>query len=222
MGDILSDCPDYAEALKRERIIRDASFLNVTESVGGFEILPMNFRHYLILRLANNPLLFDRLPSPVDLAAFLWVLSPAYHPQGLGRRKFLQSCRSFLPPLPPLFPTRRSRARHARQSELAVKTAAHLWDCIREYKREIFDEMPGGKISGFDAPYWSDACSICAKFAREFGWNRAETLSLPLKQLFQFLKEMKAINGGPRVILHNPSDAVKARWMEELNKAPTN
>src|SRR5438046_741906 len=99
MGDVL-DIPGYAVAVLKEQFSRDVAFLELNESVAGFELVPLTLRHYLILRSTRNPILWGDLPTPNQLFNFLWLLSPEYNgPQTRARKRFQRRCRKiFFPP----------------------------------------------------------------------------------------------------------------------------
>ena len=65
MGESVLEIPGYREAVARERLARDASFMPVTETVAGFELVPMTLRQYLILSLMRSPLLTGDTPGPM-------------------------------------------------------------------------------------------------------------------------------------------------------------
>src|SRR5436190_23240372 len=75
-GRSVLEIPGFLEAVQREQFVRDAAFLRLSESVAGFELVPLTLRHYLILRATRNPLLWGGLPSPNQLFNFLWMLAP--------------------------------------------------------------------------------------------------------------------------------------------------
>jgi hypothetical protein len=213
------EIPGYAEAVVKERVIRDASFLGITESVGPFEVVPMTLRHYLVLRAMRSPLLGKETPSPDDLASFLWLLSPQYTPAG-GRVKarFVRACRkSFYPPrYLPLVNTARARARHQRKCDAKLAVAAEIITKARTYVDESMQDRPPVQSTvGFQAEHISDGAYFCALFGREYGWTQEETLNTPLKRVFQYCTEQK-IHHGSKVPLCNPSDRVKSRWMRSL------
>ena len=84
----------YREAVQREQLERDAAFLDVTESIGPFEVKPLTLRHYLTLRTKGSPFLMPGAsPTPSDLFVLLWLLSPQYG-QAKAKRRLLRACRA--------------------------------------------------------------------------------------------------------------------------------
>ncbi len=222
----LLDIPGYAAAVLKERVIRDAAFLGITESVGPFEVVPLTLRHWLILRLVKNPLLHGGTPSPLDVVNFLWLLSPDYSPTR-GKRKFERRCRKiFFPPrYMPVLNTKGARARHELRKEKRIAEAAKLVDAIRAFVNETMqDRPPVPQTLAFEADYFSDGAYFCAVFGREFGWSQEDVLNTPLKRLFQYLNEMKHYHRSPTPLM-NPSDSVKATWLRGVQpkrQAPPN
>jgi len=214
------DIPGYAEAVYKERVVRDAAFLSITESIGRFEVVPMTLHLYLALRVMRHPLLGRDTPSPEELTAFLWLLSPGFKPRSIiAKALFAWKCRrEFYPPAYlPLWNTRRARERHAKRCDAKALVAAKLLAQAREYVDETFQDIPPRhKSGGFDAEYLSDGAHFCASLGREYGWSQAETLGTPMKRIFQYANEMK-LHHGSKVPLCNPSDKVKACHLRKLN-----
>ncbi len=222
--DILS-IPGYAEAIVRERIVRDAAFLGIHESIGPFEVVSMTLRHWVVLRMMNSPLLRNGTPDPIDLVNFLWLLSPKFtRHKGWARRLFDRRCRKhFLPPNNySLWNTRFSRIKFKLKCEKRLLNAAKMIDSAREYVGETMQDRPPSQPTLiYEIDYYSDPAYFCAIMGREFGWSQDEVLDTPLKRLFQYLNEMKSYHRSP-VPLCNPSDSVKADWMRSLNKPKIN
>ena len=219
--DIL-DIPGFAEAVIKERIVRDAAFLDITESIGPFEAVPITLRHLIVLRSGRNPLLSqDGIPTPNQLFNFLWLLSTSFSTTDKNlKRKFERRCqRIFLPPAyRALWNTKRARARHEVRREKKLAVAAQIIDKARAYMAEALqDRPPAPQKHGFEDDYYSDAAYFCATFGREFGWSQEETLNTPLKRLFQYLNQMNHYHRSP-VPLCNPSDRIKAAWLRTQPK----
>ena len=216
------DYPPYVAAVTQERLVRDAAFLGINESVSGFEVVPLTLRRFLALRIARNPLLFQQTPSPDELTAFLWYLSPQSSPHDTtGRRSFKRRCRKlFYPPrYLALLNTRRSRARFERKRQARLEVAAKIIDAAKEYVAEALQDQPPitvSRIGVYEPEYYSDAAAFCALFARDFGWSQEAVLDLPMKCIFQYLNERAAFNGSTRPPC-NPSDSIKARFYRDLN-----
>lgn len=212
------EIPGYAEAVLKERLVRDAAFLGITESIGPFEVTPLTLRQWIILRLSNNPLMFGGTPSPTDLINFLWLLSTDYTPNARHRKAFERRCqRLFFPPrYLAILNTWRARKKHELKKEKKMLEAAKIIDAARAFMDETLqDRPPVPKTLGFEADYFSDGAYFCAVFGREFGWSQEEVLHTPLKRLFQYLNEMKHYHRSP-VPLCNPSDRIKSSWLKGL------
>ena len=199
------DIPEYADAVSRESVIRDASYLDLTETVCGFELLPMTLRHYITLRTAGNPILNGGFPSPDEMVSFLWILSPDYTPGIRAARRFVRRCLMFIPPSLPWLRTSRAMARwELRARKVAIEFNDVLIGC-RKYAVETFIDSPPGTVTGYTKRYYSDATAICAMLAREYGWRESDILNMPMKRIHQYLTELRRTNrpGDP---LGNPSD----------------
>ncbi len=191
------DSPKYLEAVEKERVNRDASFMPINERIERFEVRPMSLRHFLILRTIGSPLLGGRIPTHLEVAAFLWVLSPDYSRCPKQRNKFMAKCRkAFVPG--------RFFKKRKLQTAVSVINAAH------KYVDETFADKPasqrGAKI---EKEFYSDAAAVCARFAREYGWDDEATLDKPMKRIFQYFKEQEAhrcYKAGTKPVLFNPSE----------------
>ncbi len=214
--DVLS-IPGYAKSVIKERTVRDASFLGITESIGPFEVLPLTLRHYIVLRLVGNPLIRGGTPSPNDVKNLLWLLSPNYTTSGPSRKRFDRRCRRlFYPPrFMALFNTRFSRAWYEMRRTRQLERAARIIDTIRAFVAESMqDRPPTQQTTVYEIDYYSDGAYFCALFGAEFGWSEAQTLDMPLKRLFQYLNVMK-VRSGSNIPLCNPSDSVRAEWLRK-------
>src|ERR1044071_529743 len=218
-GSVL-DIPGYREAVAKERLAREASFMPITETVGGFELVSMTLRQFLILSTMRSPLLTNETPTPIDLATFLWLLNPHYTPWGgFHRWLMLRKLRRCVTPPTPLWTSKRITARHERRVNLALFRAAKLVEAVRGYVVETLqDWQPSNSPSGVVmVDHYSDGVAICAAMAREYHWSQEEVLNLPMKRLLQYLKEIRVHNGS-KIPLCNPSDHIRAQWLEQVNQ----
>lgn len=215
------EIPGYQEAIQRERFIRDAAFLGVSETVAGFELKPFTLRHYIVLRIANNPLLMGGTPSPVELAQFLWLCSVGYRPDARAMRRFMKRCRAFVPPAEPwIVETKRWR----KQFNAALLRCAEALKACREYLQEaVMDKPPHSATNTFKPDYYSEVAFWLALF--KYSYTPDQVLDMPMKVLYQCLNEAKeraSLGVNKPSGLFNPSDAVRSRWQAEANKPDHN
>ena len=218
---LLDEIPGLREAVEKEQFIRDAAFQPVNEFLGGFEVRPMTLRQYLLLRLAKSPLLVESVtPTPVQLAAFLWLLSPAYEPKfSRAKRQFNRRTRLFLPPPKPLLPTKRAMARWERKVQAHFFNFTTILAQAREYVAHTMMDrppVPSTMVNEEEPDYYSDAAYLCGLFAREYGWPENDVLEKPLSRLFQYLNEIRRAHGAK--VMFNPSDKVKGDWLWSRNQ----
>jgi hypothetical protein len=211
------DIPGYRDAIRRESFIRDASFLPVNEKLAGFEVRPMTLSDYLSLRLIGSPFLVGGDPTPADIRGFLWRLSPQYSTNSRRARwRHMRKCRAFIPPAEPLLRFPWSLKRWAKKTVQALELQGNVLIAIRAYVEDTFQDWPSSKGQGENVSYYSDAASIVASLAREYGWTESAILALPMRRLLQYLKEIRH-QGGAKV-LFNRSDAIKDRYLADQNK----
>lgn len=215
----LENIPGYREAQNEEMLLRHAAFLPITENIGGFSVVQMTLRHYLILRTIRSPLLHNDTPSPHDIVRFLWILSPKFTPDTTRpKRWMLKQCRDFQPPKMPFWKSKKRAERWMTGYQSSIERASKILDGCRKYVSDTFMDRPVGvEIQGEDKVYFADACRICALFGREYGWTENDTLSMPLKRVFQYLNEIKQTKLGDKAKLWNPSDRVLGQHLDKLN-----
>lgn len=209
------DIPGYAEAVHKERKIRDAAFLPVNESIGAFPVVPMTLGQFDALRSIVSPLLSEsRIPSPVQIVQFLWFLNPDYKGQAAPSR-FLKQCRGFIPPTPPILKTKKAMITYGQKVELAMKEAQKMIAICREYVEESTMDFPASGSKSHKS-YYSDVAGLCHIFAKEYGWTDQKTINTPLKRLLQFINAMK--EGSDKSSVCNPSDRILGAWISQSNR----
>jgi hypothetical protein len=134
--------------------------------------------------------MFGRMPTPIELAHFLWLLSPEYRDDAPIRRY--------------LFGRRIRKINYLD----AVKAC---W----KYLEDTFQDSPSG--SGMHStPY----AGWCAHLVCSLSDNPVEAeqliLNTPLKRLFQYLKVRRKKNDREST-MHNPSDKLKGDYIRMVN-----
>lgn len=213
----LLEIPGYREAVEKERADRDASFIDAPEVLSGFSLASLTLRRFLTLQAINHPFVRGGIPTPHELRAFLWFMSPEYKIGGRPSRAFANAASRLIPP------SRRSvdgfwgRVRKRKEDRTLAKVALLIAQ-IRTWLDDIFKESGGGPhIKGFVKEYWSFGVHVVFQLAQETGWSEQAILDIPLKRLFQYRKFLrKTLN--PKAPLFNPSDRILGDWMKEQNK----
>jgi hypothetical protein len=185
-----SDVPGLTEALKRENDIRDASFLDLNANLCGVEIRQMTPQDLLILDGIGNPLMAGGLPSPAELADFLWKLSPRF--------KLNAPIRRFL------------FGRSVRKKEYLSLVKA-----CGKYISDTFQDSPGSSGPS-STPYAGWCAYLVNNIAMNYHWSEDKILRTPLKRLFQYLKCIRRYHN-PDAPMHNPSDKMKGDYIRLEN-----
>jgi hypothetical protein len=199
--------PGYVDLVKHENDVRNGAMLNLNIRICGIEIQQMTLRHWLILDGIDSPLLGSGDPNPVDVAKFLWVLSPRFHPHAPFRRhRFLRGCRN------------------VPYGEAVM--------AIRQFVDDTFqDSPPSSGDDKWTAPQVSFGASVIFSVAIKLHWSREAILDLPLKESFQHMKLLRMRNEaecGEKPIGWNPSDSLavqhrrKVRAERDAEKAAQN
>ena len=206
----LTAVPEIREAVEKQDLVRDVSFLGLPETIGGMEVLPMSFRHVLWLELNRSPFLGHGPLEPANLvtslAAFMKTVSP-FHPLNRSR-----------------FNGWRQRRYLRRVGRMKLDVA--LRD-IREYVSEAFMDAPSGGTSGeVKASYYSTGAAWVHRLCKNYSGLNPDpgvypsAIDLPLKVGFQMLKLLKQddyAKAGKMCPLFNPSDEVIGRHLETLD-----
>jgi hypothetical protein len=190
--------PGYLEAIEQENLLRDAAFLPVRENIAGFEVCQMTLRHWLILRVAKSPMIYGGVPTPEQMAQFLWVMHPAYNPEGRGKWRFRRMCKkAFRNPV----------------------WTQNLIAGARKYMAETMQdrEAATNQGEGFEPTFYSDVAYLVGLMALHLGFSREQTLETPLAQIFQFKKVIRDLLGST-VPSGNPSERLISDHLEKLNQ----
>lgn len=182
--------PGLPEAVKRENDIRDASFLDLNANICGVEIRQMTPRDLIILDGIGNPLMGGTLPSPAQLADFLWKLSPHYAEHAPLRRWLF--------------------GRSIRRLDYMAAVKA----CWR-YIEDTFQDSPASSGPS-SIPYAGWCAYLLNNIAINYGWSEQTIINTPLKRLFQYLKCIRRYHD-PEAPMHNPSDRVKGDYLRLMN-----
>ena len=157
--------PGLREAIEREQHIRDTSFLELPESVCGFDLQPLTLRHILTLGSIGSPFMRGGHPMPHDVGAFMCVVG-GWH--GFKRWRNLRKI-----------------------GRISFRESVGQVDA---FVSESFQDAPGG-IEADSTSYYSFAASLVDLFGREYGWTEREILDAPVKRLFQYVKAIARRNG---------------------------
>lgn len=181
------------EALAREKSARDAAWMAVPARICGLECVQMTMRHYLMLDAVDSPFVRGGLPTPEQLAQFLWIVSPSFTPDEGEALKFAKE----IGKLP---------------FTQAVKESL-------DYVETTFLDAPQGSGKGDEGPsFYSWVTSLIDALASEYGWHPFEVLEMPLRQVFQLLRAMKKRHDPKCGMINSLSDRAKLDYLESLKK----
>lgn len=187
MSELFDKIPGLREAVESEQLSRTASFLDLSERVAGFDLPPFTLTHMLKLYCIGSPFVCGGPVTRLAVRQFLLVVT--------GSTGFSRA----------IMRLKFIRLDHAK----AAKE-------IEAYVDEAFSDSPPS--SGVETQsYYSFAASLVDFFATEYGWNEADTLSAPLKRLFQYVAAIRKRHN-PNTIMFNPSDKVRSAWLMEQNR----
>lgn len=198
-----SEMPEFQQAFRDEWLARTLSFHPLKENVCGFVLVPMTLAHYSMLRIAGSALLTkDETPTEDCVEQFLWCLSRGSSLRPITRW-FKFRCRKF-------------------RGEKNLINLAMVVRGLREYMRVTMIDRPASTVSdGIQEPdYYCDEAAIVSALAREYGWSESLIVNLPLRRVFQYLKEIRhhhaVINGQPHMLC-NASEKIADEYMRKVN-----
>ena len=174
---------------------RECAFLpDALESICGVAVLPMSLRHLSILRLTESPFIVGGLPTAVDVARFLWIVSPIHRPISGVKDKVAH-----------LLFTWRLRGLDFVSSVTAIRAYIDA---------AMADSPPQGDGNG--KAYFSFSASIVDLLGAEYGWTPEVVARLPLKATFQLVNRIRR-RGDPKACLFNRSEKIKSPELLRLD-----
>lgn len=183
--------PGYLDAVEREKLVRNVSFLPITLFVEGFELCQMTLNHWLLLYIARSPMVFGGIPRPDQAAQFLWVMNPDYNPEGRGKRALLRRCRKVF-----------------RNPSKAQRLVAE----INRYMHETMLDLDRSSGAADETSYFADPCYLVGMLCFHFGWSEDAVMRMPLARIFQYKKVIKLLTASS-IPLGNPSERLISDWL---------
>lgn len=193
--------PGYAEAVKRERELRDTAFLGGNELVAGVECRPFSLRHLAYLEAARNGFVvpcrfFDEEEMLAHALQVLWICrkgfrapdSPRIGRLGLWRMTAAQQ----------LFVVR----------VLWNHSGADVVKAVEDWLRDAFMDAPTGSADAITTTsYTATQAMFLDKFAEAgLPFTYDEVMDMPMRRLWQHWRlAVRRVND---VKLTNPSDEV--------------
>lgn len=157
--------PGLREAIEKEQHIRDTSFLELPESLCGFDVSPLTLRQILLLGSTDSPFVVGGYPTMVSCGGFLCIVG---NWKGFKRWRNLKA--------------------------LGRQNPDKVIEAIKQFMAESFQDAPGSsEVDGVS--YYSFAASLIDCFAHEYGWKESDILDAPVKRLFQYIKAISSRRG---------------------------
>ncbi len=182
---LLDHIPGYAEAVNREQLERAFAFMPEPMPICGVRVRHMTARHQFILEQCANRFVCGGVARPIDVAFFLWVLSPEYCHDERKRDAFI---------------------REKCAAAVSVEWLGEATRTIRERVQGTFADWPGGG-GGENKQYVAMAAYIVDLFATEYGWSAETVMEAPLAMLAQLMRRIQ-MRKNPKIPLFNRSDAI--------------
>jgi hypothetical protein len=210
---------EYREAVRLETEGRDMAFVDLSESVCGFELRQMTAVDLLNLTLFRSPFLasgflggelkpISEVPRGVSeeflaqriliprhqITAFLWVMSVDFAPMSSARGKWRHFRHTW-------------RCWHIKYGEAC--------EAIRGYVNGALADKPNGSgRAGHNTASWLATTAVF--IAKTLHWSECEILNMPLARLFQYERAIIA-SLGRNSALSNRSDRLKSDFLRRVN-----
>lgn len=198
----LSDIPGFTEEVSGGRFIRNAAFLDLRENICGVQVLPVSLLHLVTLETIGSPFIMGGPVTPVDVATFLWIVSPDYSPKARFKRwRFLHRVGKLKVAPPDPLPEDFSPALHTLRTLIAA---------IGDYLRESESDLPAA--AGPSRPNHKSVATILIDLlASQYGWREQDILRMPLKRILAYRAR---IMERERAGSDNPGAEAKQRWLD--------
>lgn len=201
------EIPGYREAIRKERKVRDAAFLDGNEIVCGVEVRPLCLRRAIWLEHAMNGFVVPcRFDNEAEMLAHglqvLFFCSPQFEVPASPRLSFWRSFRDGW------------REQMFLRQVLRGKKSAALLDEIEAWMTDSFMDSPAGGGNNEIAPpsYASYPALIVDKFAEAgLPFTYDQILDMPLRRLWQHWRIASARIDGAS--LNNPSDEIAVKHL---------
>ena len=204
------EIPGFADAVRRERTVRESAFSGGNELVAGVEVRPFSLRHLSWLEMARNgfvvPCVFESKDEMLAHAVqVLYLCRPQFRPPTSPRLSVWQM-------------TRQSMAGSWFGARLLWRMDGD--DVVREVEQwlgDAFMDAPAGSSEGQPAPsYAATQAYILDRFAEAgLPFTLNEVLDMPMKQLWQHWRLASRRLSDEK--LTNPSDAVAVAHLARLS-----
>jgi hypothetical protein len=159
---------DYPQSiinqLAYEETCSQESWINISETICGFEISQLTPRHILILNGINSPVLNGDKIKLEDIVMFLWVCSPNFSYDIRQRNKFIKNASKI--------------NYHDALFEIQSLVSKTFIDA------DYDDRTKKERLNADTLAYIIDT------FAREYGWSVETTMQTPLRQVYQLTSVM--------------------------------
>ncbi len=192
-----SEIPGYVAARNREDANRELAFFPMPPPILGVPVRHLNARHHMLLVGCRNRFLVGGMPTPEDVAMFLWFLSPEYSTQPGARELWVN--------------------KHVRSLDFRAAVLA-----IVEHLERVFQDCPPQSDKGpQQKAYTAGVAGTIDILAQEYGWSDEEILEMPLARIFQYFRRI-ASRKIDRFVMFNPSDRLIGEYLCRRMQPATN
>lgn len=190
------------EAELRAEAFLGPAFSGLCSQIGNVNCLPLTGQMALMLDVADSPWIKGGSADPSAAAQLLWIVSDRYNLSTRRRDRFTRGlCRRW--------DMVNGEPRSFRYFEDV--------ESIGRYIDESFFDSPSGSPGGVSFASW--IAVIVDELASEYGWTVDYCMSLPLRQVYQLMKQIKIRHTGKTdAVCNRLSDGVKAAWLREMSK----
>lgn len=187
--------PGLAEAIEAEQRARNLSFLPFAEPICGIEQMPLTFRRFFLLELAQSPFAVGGIAGPGDIALFLWIRSPQFKAGNdwltrWRRRRFIRSCRNI--------------------------PFVDALEACRKAVDEAFQDGPSASGKGESGAPAALLAMAVHNIATAYGWTEETILDMPISRALQYARLIQLARD-PEAPAINASDRIVSEYLRKRN-----
>lgn len=193
MSNLYDIIPGLREAVEKENLLRDASFVTDYDLIGGYKVHSLTPRLVAVLQLMKCPLICGGKIELTDILKFLWVIKVKEHGNTDAERNVF------------------------RDELIKTKSPDTLMQDITDYLNVAYMDFGGGSGDNSDrTSYVSSMANVVDFLASEYGWQECDILDMPYRRISQYIKAI-SIRNNPSRPKFNPSDKVKSDFLNRIS-----
>ena len=194
---------DLQMARYLESVVREASFLPVTLTIGDIPVKQYSMRHHIMLDFANNPFVKGNDEWDKEhIWEFIWVVSTEFEYGNTEKKTvFLVKCME--------------------KYQMEEQVGQLVMDILEYLNNAFLDNYEDTDNTGKSIPIVSWAANYIHAISSNYGWTDEYILDLPLNRVCQYVRcidrDLAAKNGVEPNIQNRLSGRALKKWLAYLH-----